>query len=85
MCYRLAGDGADSIAVGDTITVSGLLKKYHKDGQPDICEFDSGCSLDKVVKAQQPQPGTGDLAVTSFAALLVLALSAALVLRRKKA
>ncbi len=85
MCYRLQGNGADDLAVGDTITVSGLLKKYHKDGQPDIPEFDAGCSLDKVVKAQQPQPGTGDLAVTSFAALLVLALSAALVLRRKKA
>ena len=45
MCYRLQGTGADVIKVGDTITVSGQLKKYHKDGQPDIPEFDAGCTL----------------------------------------
>ena len=45
MCYRLAGNGADVIKVGDTITVTGKLKKYHKDGQPDIPEFDAACTL----------------------------------------
>ena len=45
LCYRLQGTGADVIKVGDTITVSGKLKKYHKDGQPDIPEFDQSCTL----------------------------------------
>ncbi|MBP5730338.1 MAG: LPXTG cell wall anchor domain-containing protein, partial [Clostridia bacterium] len=84
MCYRLAGNGADDLAVGDTITVSGLLKKYHKDGQPDIPEFDAGCSLDKVVKAQQPQPQTGDFSLAIFAAIILVAMSAALVLAKKR-
>ena len=84
MCYRLQGNGADNLAVGDTITVSGLLKKYHKDGQPDIPEFDAGCSLDKVVKAQQPQPQTGDFSLAIFAAVIMVAMSAALVLAKKR-
>ena len=84
MCYRLQGNGADDLAVGDTITVSGLLKKYHKDGQPDIPEFDAGCSLDKVVKAQQPQPQTGDFSLAIFAAIILVAMSAALVLAKKR-
>ena len=43
LCYRLKGDGADTIKVGDTITVTGVLKNYY-----GTIEFDSGCSLDKV-------------------------------------
>ena len=39
-CYRLKGTGADVIAVGDTITVSGILKNYG-----GKIEFDSGCTL----------------------------------------
>ncbi len=46
-CYRLAGDGADKIKAGDTITVTGTLKRYN-----DTFEFDAACKLDKVV------PGT---------------------------
>jgi len=45
MCYRLKGDGADKLAVGDTITVTGTIKNYK-----GTIEFDAGCSLDKVVK-----------------------------------
>lgn len=44
-CYRLKGDGADTIGVGDTITVTGTLKNYK-----GTIEFDAGCSLDAVVK-----------------------------------
>ncbi|MBQ2928653.1 MAG: hypothetical protein IJD99_00385 [Clostridia bacterium] len=46
-CYRLAGEGAEGLAVGDTITVTGTIKNYK-----GTIEFDKGCSLDAVVKAQ---------------------------------
>lgn len=39
-CYRLHGTGADALAVGNTITVSGILKNYN-----GTFEFDSGCDL----------------------------------------
>ncbi len=45
MCYRLAGEGAADLAVGDTITVTGIIKNYK-----GTIEFDKGCTLDKVVK-----------------------------------
>ena len=47
MCYRLAGEGADTLAVGDTITVTGTFKNYK-----GTIEFDAGCKLGTVVKAQ---------------------------------
>ena len=45
-CYRLAGEGAETLAVGDTITVTGIIKNYK-----GTIEFDKGCTLDAVVKA----------------------------------
>lgn len=39
-CYRLKGDGADALAIGDTITVTGILKNYK-----GTIEFDAGCEL----------------------------------------
>lgn len=50
MCYRVKGDGADKIDVGDTITVSGIIKNYN-----GTIEFDQGCTLDAWVDAN---PGT---------------------------
>ena len=44
-CYRLKGDGADKLQVGNIITVTGTLKNY----QGKI-EFDAGCVLDAVEK-----------------------------------
>jgi len=44
VCYRLKGEGADAIAVGDTITVSGILTNYN-----GTYEFTSGCTLDSYV------------------------------------
>ena len=44
-CYRLAGEGAAELAVGDTITVTGTLKNYK-----GTIEFDKGCTLDAIVK-----------------------------------
>ena len=42
-CYRLKGDGADKLAVGDTITVTGSFMNYN--GQ---VQFAQGCILDAV-------------------------------------
>ena len=39
-CFRLKGAGADTIGVGDTITVTGTLKNYN-----GTVEFNSGCTL----------------------------------------
>ena len=43
MCYRLQGNGAQYLQVGDKITVTGSFKNYR-----GTIEFDQGCSLDKV-------------------------------------
>lgn len=45
MCYRLTGEGAADLAVGDYITVTGTIKNYN-----GTIEFDKGCTLDAVVK-----------------------------------
>ncbi len=42
-CYRLKGTGADTIKVGDTITVTGTIKNYY-----GKVEFDAKCNLDAV-------------------------------------
>lgn len=42
-CYRLKGDGAQDLAIGNIITVSGLIKNYS-----GTIEFDSGCLLTAV-------------------------------------
>lgn len=42
-CFRLGGEGADAIKVGDTITVTGILKNYK-----GTIEFDAGCTLDAI-------------------------------------
>ena len=39
-CYRLSGEGAKDLAVGDTITVAGIIKNYK-----GTIEFDQGCKL----------------------------------------
>ena len=46
-CYRLSGEGAEGLAIGDTITVTGTIKNYK-----GLIEFDKGCTLDAVVKAE---------------------------------
>ncbi len=47
LCYRLKGDGADVITVGDTITVTGKIKNHN-----GTVEFDANCSLDTYVAHQ---------------------------------
>ena len=59
-CYRMKGTGADAIAVGDTITVTGLIKNYqHSSGDCEV-EFDAGCSLDSYVKGDGKAPEIPD-------------------------
>ena len=41
MCFRMKGDGADLVGVGDTITVTGTIKNFE-----GTIEFDTGCTLD---------------------------------------
>ena len=47
-CYRLKGEGCEDLRIGDTITVTGMLKNYN-----GTIEFDAGCSLDAVVKGEE--------------------------------
>ena len=53
-CFRLKGEGADVIAVGDTITVTGILMNYN-----GKIEFNSGCILNSFVPAPIPEPVPG--------------------------
>ncbi len=46
-CYRLSGEGADTLNVGDTVTVTGTVKNYK-----GTIEFDKGCTIDAIVKAE---------------------------------
>lgn len=48
-CFRLEGDGVEDLRVGDEITVAGQLMNYK-----GIIEFDAGCILMAVVKAELP-------------------------------
>ena len=49
LCFRMKGEGADVIKVGDTITATGILKNYN-----GKIEFDAGCTLDSYT------PGSDD-------------------------
>ena len=57
MCYRLAGEGAAELAVGDTITATGIVKNYK-----GTIEFNQGCTLDAVVKAEAAEEVTEEVA-----------------------
>ena len=80
MCFRLKGDEAAGLAVGDTITVTGTLMNYN-----GTIEFDAGCVVSAVVKNNVPP--TGDSSIIAPVALL-MALSctglAVLTLGKKK-
>ena len=66
-CFRLKGEGADVIKVGDTITVTGKLKNYN-----GKVEFDSGCTLDSYVAGE----GSGEVETPSEAEEILNALYA---------
>ena len=48
MCYRLKGEGADTLAVGDTIQVTGTIKNYK-----GTIEFDAGCVVEAIIKSAE--------------------------------
>ena len=48
-CFRVKGNGMEDVQIGDTITVTGQLLKYDNKSETGKVEFNSGCSLDKVV------------------------------------
>ena len=65
-CFRMKGTGADTLAVDDTITVTGELINYS-----GTIEFTSGCTLDAVIKPEPPVPGSSaELAIDLTADLL---------------
>ena len=47
MCYRLAGEGAEALAVGDAITVEGILKNYKGTIEFDGAEVSYADDFDK--------------------------------------
>ena len=44
-CFRLKGEGANNLEVGNTITVKGKLTKYNNNTEAGKVEFDAGCVL----------------------------------------
>ncbi len=56
MCYRLKGEGAKDLAVGDTITVTGELLNYADSSEKGKVEFTSGCEVTAIVKAEPTTP-----------------------------
>ena len=49
-CYRMNGNGAKDVSVGDTITVYGWLMNYN-----GTIEFKQGCTLTNLVKGEAPE------------------------------
>lgn len=47
-CYRLTGEGAETLKEGDIITVSGTIKNYK-----GTIEFDKGCTLDHITTDEE--------------------------------
>ena len=46
-CYRMKGEGADKLKVGDTITVTGVITNYK-----GTIEFEAGCTLDAYIEGE---------------------------------
>ena len=63
-CYRLKGEGAEDLLVGNIITVSGLIKNYE-----GIIEFDAGCILEAVEKGDAVEAPTdaGEILKAAYA------------------
>ncbi len=55
VCFRMKGEGAENLAVGDVITVTGDLINYVKDGaETGTIEFNAGCTFTKAQAAMTP-------------------------------
>ncbi len=75
VCFRLKGEEAANVAVGDLVSVQGVLMNYN-----GTIEFDYGCVL--ISRGTNTNPGTGDMAPIFL--LTALTAAAALILLRKK-
>ena len=78
-CFRLKGEGANALAAGDTVTVTGVITNHEGKVQ-----FSSGCKLDKVVAGSRV-PATGDVSILlPAAAMLVSGMSTVALIIKKK-
>ena len=82
-CFRLKGEGADVIKVGDTITVTGQLMNYVKNDVSTI-EFDAGCTLDSYTPATPKPAPTGDMTVVLISAVVLAGAALVLVSRKRR-
>ena len=57
-CFRMKGEGAADLKVGDTITVTGVIKNYN-----GTVEFDAGCTVDEIIPAPLPENNKVDVTV----------------------
>jgi len=73
-CYRMKGEGAADLKVGDVITVTGSIQNYN-----GTIEFTSGCTF--TFAGNVP---TGDSALIAIALTAIAALSCAVVVGKKK-
>ena len=65
--FRLKGEGADTIEVGDTITVTGDILKYNDKSETGKVEINSGCTLDAVVKASSLPTTPAEIVEAAYA------------------
>jgi hypothetical protein len=54
-CYRMQGEDAATVGVGDTIRVTGIIKHY-VDGSKDLIEFDANCTFVTIAKGEEQKP-----------------------------
>ena len=73
VCFRLKGEGADTVKVGDTITVTGTLMNYN-----GTIEFNSGCTLEDL------SPATGNIGIIAVTAVMLMSGTALVVLKKKE-
>lgn len=61
-CYRMKGDGAADVMIGNIITVSGTIKNYS-----GTIEFDQGCQMLKMEKGDAVTPRTDPMEILQAA------------------
>ncbi len=64
-CFRLKGEGAENLKVGDKITVTGTIKNYADSSETGKVEFDAGCTFVLADDGETNVPGSS-LKETAF-------------------
>ena len=68
-CFRMKGEDAATVGIGDTIKVTGIIKHY-VDNKKDVIEFDAGCTFVTIAKGEEQQlPETEEEIVAAAFAL----------------